>query len=198
MGAPESTRLSSRMNVADVVGGGLIILVGAFFFINALEFGVFGAGGRLAPGAMPFFSGVFLSLCGLGIAVNGLLKPGAAEGEVPAQGSEPADASTDAEVDASAATDADIDDTSEEMIGSEANERVGKSLIVLAAATAATWFASRIGFLLAFALMVFGLLTVLERERMWRAAIVAVGTFAFAWFVFDFFLNIPLPETISF
>ena len=209
MGEVEPPRTKRGVNVADVVGGGLIIAVGAFFFINALSFGVFGEGGRLAPGAMPFFSGVFLALCGLAIAINGLRDSEAVESTDAEVGTGDLDNDRDRvetdddgrgpdEIDDGGHDRAATEDEDEESHGSEVEERVGRSLAVLGIAAMATWFASRIGFLLAFALMVFGLLVALERERVWRAALVAGATFAFAWVVFDFFLNIPLPETFSF
>jgi hypothetical protein len=93
---------------------------------------------------------------------------------------------------------ADDEPAAEEPIASEANESVGRSLLVLAAAAVATFLASRIGFLLAFSLMIAGLLAFLEREKPTRAIAVAVGTFALTWLVFVNFLRIPLPETLSF
>ncbi len=202
-GAREGSRRRRSVVVPDLVGGLLIIGVGAVFAINALQFEVIGEGGRLAPGAMPFFSGILLALTGVGVIVKGVF-PTAEEAEKDEirSGEDPQDrstAATDGSVsDETDAKDADDDDQgidpSELTPSADPDLKTGRSLLVLAAAAVATWLAPRIGFLLAFAVMIVGLLVLHEREKLWKAVLVAAGAYLFAWLLFVNFLNIPIPE----
>jgi hypothetical protein len=200
-GARQGSGRRRSVVVPDLVGGLLIIGVGAVFAINALQFEVVGEGGRLAPGAMPFFSGILLALTGVGVIVKGVFPTAeeAAKDEI-RSGEEPRDpstAATDGPV-SDGTDDADADDEGidpAELASSVDPElKTGRSLLVLAAAAVATWLAPRIGFLLAFAVMIVGLLVLLEREKLWKAVLVAAGAYLFAWLLFVNFLNIPIPE----
>jgi putative tricarboxylic transport membrane protein len=182
--------------LADVVGGVLIILVGAFFAIYSLQYGVLGEAGRLEPGAMPVFSGLALALCGVGVVVSAFRTGTVSAAEdavdtVPGGASQP-DGSSGTETEADAEADVDVEVEFE--ASAEPEARVGRALVVLAAATVATYLASRIGFLAAFGLMIIGLLVGVERERVWKALAVAAGAMVFTYLLFVQFLRIPVPE----
>ena len=192
----ETTRSGRQIVVADVVGGLLIIVVGLVFVVDSFNYGIMGEGGRLAPGAMPFFSGLFLALTGLGVGVRGVFPPtgATATAESSASSRDDVDASTDSDEPGASEQDDDELDPAELQASADPDLSIGRSVLVLAAATAATWLASRIGFLVAFGLMIIGLLIFLEREAWWKATLVAIGGTAFAWFVFVQFLRIPIPQ----
>lgn len=210
--------------LADVVGGLIIIAVGAAFIVNSLQFGILGEEGRLAPGAMPFFSGLALALCGLGVAANAFSSasrrqeaarerkaeandPAHEESSVEHNGAHDTDAgapipaasttetSQRVDGDAQSSTPRDETDPDDAVPDEVVEPGMGKAMIVLASAVVATWLASRIGFLLAFALVPLGLWIGLEREHPLKAALITAGVIAFMYLLFVRFLSIPVPET---
>ena len=66
----------SNFSTKDLVSGGIFVLAGAYFALEALNYEV-GTAFRMGPGFMPLFLGSVLAALGLGIAASGWNKPDA-------------------------------------------------------------------------------------------------------------------------
>jgi hypothetical protein len=64
----------SNFSTKDLVSGGLFVLAGAYFALEALNYEV-GTAFRMGPGFMPLLLGSALAMLGLGIAASGWNKP---------------------------------------------------------------------------------------------------------------------------
>src|SRR5690606_5831442 len=63
----------ARESIGEIIGGVLLTALGAVWAVTSIGYGLIGEGGRLAPGTVPFGAGVILALCGIAIAVKGVL-----------------------------------------------------------------------------------------------------------------------------
>lgn len=184
--------------VADVIGGVLLATVGLMFVLGTWEFGILRDGGRLDAGAMPVFTGSFLALCGAMITLAGLRSILAARSAV----NEAAVVSP-----ANAAVPSPSLDAQGNMLGAERSAdavsaddlsdsgTTSKALVVLAMSVGATWLAPRIGFLLAFAILMFVLWVRLEGVRPLKALALTASVILCTHLLFVQFLRIPLPRT---
>ncbi|MGB3339403.1 MAG: tripartite tricarboxylate transporter TctB family protein [Devosia sp.] len=66
----------SNFSTKDLVSGGIFVLAGAYFALEALNYEV-GTAFRMGPGFMPLLLGSVLALLGLGVAASGWKKPDA-------------------------------------------------------------------------------------------------------------------------
>jgi len=64
----------SNFSTKDLVSGGIFVLAGAYFALEALNYEV-GTAFRMGPGFMPLLLGSVLALLGLGVAASGWKKP---------------------------------------------------------------------------------------------------------------------------
>ena len=64
----------SNFSTKDLVSGGIFVLAGAYFAVEALNYEV-GTAFRMGPGFMPLLLGSALVLLGLGVAASGWKKP---------------------------------------------------------------------------------------------------------------------------
>jgi hypothetical protein len=147
---------------------GLAAAAGGFFY------GVFVDGGRVGPGFLPVVAGGLTALlCGW-IAV----RPGGEAARVTGA-AERVDASD---------VDDDIDIT-----GRSRRERVRNLWAVFALTFVAILLVQVVGFLVAFAGLVFVISTWIERQSLVRSALIAALTAAMIYGVFGLFLKVPLP-----
>ncbi len=184
--------------IADVIGGVLLASVGLLFVFGTWEFGILRDGGRLDAGAMPVFTGSLLALCGVMIALVGL------KGIFGSRSAASRVAITSATSAASAAAPSGIDEqagTTDAAPGGDADDdfdgtgTTGKAMVVLAMSVGAIWLAPRIGFLLAFAILLFVLWVWLEGVKPLKALMLTAAVIFFTHLLFVQFLRIPLPRT---
>lgn len=64
----------SNFSTKDLVSGGIFVLAGAYFALEALNYEV-GTPVKMGPGFMPLFLGSVLAALGLGVAASGWNKP---------------------------------------------------------------------------------------------------------------------------
>lgn len=64
----------SNFSTKDLVSGGIFVLAGAYFALEALNYDI-GTAFRMGPGFMPLLLGAVLVLLGLGVAASGWKKP---------------------------------------------------------------------------------------------------------------------------
>lgn len=190
--ATDSPTVQRKKDIADVIGGLILLAVGVFFVTENYGFGILRDGGRMAAGAMPVFTGSALALCAVGILAGPAKRlvlartagaaPAAdvADDSAPASGSEEGARSADS-------IDSDVDHAE--------SGKMLKAFIVLGLTMAATWLAPRIGFLLAFLLLIFFIWVVLEKVRPIKALVLTAGFGVFVHYVFLEFLRIPVPRS---
>jgi len=66
----------SNFSTKDLVSGGIFVLAGAYFALEALSYEI-GTAFRMGPGFMPLLLGATLTVLGLGVAASGWRKPDA-------------------------------------------------------------------------------------------------------------------------
>jgi hypothetical protein len=196
-----------RVNMPDLIGGLLLIGVGLIFAIGALDFGVMGREGRLGPGGMPFFAGAALTFFGLGVLASAFrARPDHAVGEPgpvasarkgPAAHTEPAPRTEASEDEPAGGLSRALVATGEESPAAEV-DRPGRALAVFGLTLLAAIASLYIGFIIGFALLIVVILVVMERERLWLSALVAISAGVIAHFLFADFLRIPLPDGVLF
>jgi hypothetical protein len=155
-----------REKVPDLIGAGLLMALGAAFAVGAASnFQLFGEGGRIGSGFMPFAAGVSLVVFGAmvgGEALLGRRPEGAGQLEDEAGG------------------------------GSEEGSRYTVA-VVFGLTLAAVLLIPVLGFLVSFGLLVFALVAFVEEGRLLLGAGMGIVAVFLTWLVFVFFLRIPLP-----
>ncbi len=186
--------------IADIIGGGLLAAVGLLFVFGTWEFGILRDSGRLDAGAMPVFTGSFLAICGGMIMLVGLksvvgARSAASKATIASAASSASAASpsgTDAQDDA---TETEQDSGADDGGDGEGPGTTAKAMVVLAMSVGAIWLAPRIGFLLAFAILLFVLWVWLEGVKPLKALMLTAAVIFFTHLLFVQFLRIPLPRT---
>ncbi len=64
----------ARFSLRDLIAGGIFVLAGAYFALEALNYEV-GTAFRMGPGFMPLLLGAVLAALGVGVAASGYEKP---------------------------------------------------------------------------------------------------------------------------
>lgn len=166
-----------RRSLPDVVGGALLLALGAAFVVGSTNYELFGEGGRIGPGFMPFVAGVLLVVFGALVGGGAAWRRGRHMQRV--AGQEP--------------------ETETQQGEREQDKGVGKGgsrsvLFVFGLTLAAILFIPLFGFSLSFGLLVFALATVVERERLITALVLSGGATIIPWLLFSQLLNVPLPQ----
>lgn len=60
----------ARIKLADLVGAILLVSIGAAFALGGVSYGVFGEGGRIGPGFMPFMTGALVAAFGALVGIG--------------------------------------------------------------------------------------------------------------------------------
>lgn len=151
----------------DLVGAVLLVVLGLAFVGGALSrLEVFGEGGRIGPGFMPFFAGAMLVVFGAMVGIGAWM---------------------------AGRRDAREDVLDDEGGGPEAEGTQRTVAAVFLLTLVAILLTPLIGFLPAFGLLIFALVRFVEGRGLLLAAGTGVGGVVFAWLVFVLFLKIPLP-----
>lgn len=178
-------RLKSQTDaIADVIGGMVLTAVGLLFVAGTWQFGVLRDGGRLDAGAMPVLTGSLLAFCGVSIALLGARSLMGARTATIAAAAHFVEPGVDRAGDAM--------DNNDYLAGTGT---IAKAMLVLALSAGAVWLAPRIGFLLAFSVLLYVLWVWLEGVRPLKALILTGGVILFTHLLFVQFLRIPLPRT---
>jgi hypothetical protein len=163
-------RRGERILCGVLAAGGLAMAIGSF------GYHLFGQGGRIGPGFMPFCGGLALA-CFAAWALAESFVRGAREQTAGAPSG-------------SGETSAGTDPAGEQPAASGSERRVLLVFVLTVAAFALSYLT---GFLLAFGLLICALLWFVEREKPWLAVgIGAVATLG-SWAVFVLMLQVPLP-----
>lgn len=155
---------SAGKSLPDLIGAAVLVVIGAAFVFGAVGFEVFGEGGRIGPGFMPFMSGALVAVFGAMVGAEAIWKsrrPDDMREEPEDQGDETGSTRTVA--------------------------------AVFAMTLAAILLTGLAGFLPAFGLLVFALARFIEKGGVAVSAALGAGAAVAAWAVFVLFLQIPLP-----
>jgi|SRR5690554_1954431 len=177
----------ARESIGEIIGGVLLTALGAVWAATSIGYGLIGDGGRLAPGTVPFGAGLILALCGIAIAVKGVvvaLKPAA---DATAENNGLAAADDPAAARPLAAT------TQSILARTVSAPRTNPVLVVFALVTAGVLAMPVIGFSVAFAVTIFFILLIVERQRAIRALLISVVTAGFGYVLFEVIFRLPLP-----
>lgn len=156
-----------RAKTPDLIGASLLIALGAAFAIGATGYGIFGEGGRIGPGFMPFATGLLMAVFGAMVGAEVLLRaPRGQEAE-----------------------------STEEVESADEAESGARRIVALVfgLTLVGILLIPVFGFLLSFGLLVFALVWYVEREGLLLGLGLGAGAALFAWLVFGMFLQIPLP-----
>lgn len=160
---------------ADLVITGVLVTTGLAMAVYAISYRVVSADGGIGPGFMPFAAGLalagFSGLAGAQIIVRN--RRGTGDG-----------------VDQPPGVAGDESDEPRVRTYVAAERRVSLVFVLI---LGAILLSSLVGFLVAFGLLVFVLLAVVERERVWLAGTITVVAVGFCYLVFVQTLQIPLP-----
>lgn len=202
-----STRGRSAMRAAgpDLTIAGLLFAFGLFMLVRSLGYELFGRGGRIGPGFMPFVAGALVAVFAAWVAVEVVRRARGGPAAAPPADRTPDVADeegTDTSISAastvvtghedlaSLAGVAPPDTSPTEAMPSRTNRKV---MVVFGLAVLATVLTYLLGYILAFGIMTFLMLAVVERERPWVSALVAAASVVVAWAVFVRVLEVPLP-----
>jgi hypothetical protein len=154
-----------KTKAPDLAGSGLLVVLGAVLaFASQTNYELFGEGGRIGPGFMPFFSGLLLLVFGVTIGLGALVGgPG---------------------------------DPEEAGVGDRPEAPRYAVGVVFALTLAAIVLIPVLGFLVSFGLLIFVLVSFVEREGVLRGLVLGAGAAGLAWLVFVYFLQIPLPTGV--
>lgn len=166
-------------NTADLIGGALVVFLGAAWVWMARDLGLIGEGGRVEAGTLPALAGGVLAACGLAIVASGLRGRGTGS---PAGG---------------APEETDRGPTGAEP-QAQRNLRIPKAGIVFVALLVCLAAAPVLSFALAFAIFVFVVTRVIEGKSLVLSAAAALGIWAVAFVGFELLLSVPLPQASLF
>ena len=159
--------------------------------VGALAYHLFGKGGRIGPGFMPFCAGLALACFAVWALAESFVRGTPAKTAGALSGAAEPSAGTDAAGTDAVGTDPAGERPPGERPAAGGSERRVVLVFVLTVAAFALSYVT--GFLLAFGLLVCALLWFVEREKPWLAvSIGAVATLG-SWSVFVLMLQVPLP-----
>jgi putative tricarboxylic transport membrane protein len=168
---------------SELVGAALLAALGVAFALGGLGYGVLNEQGRIGTGFMPFVAGVLLVFFGAVIAVETL----AAARRTAAPAGEAAGERSQSLLELALSQ----DDTEQ---GVPDEEPEGRSVAaVFALALVAVLLIPFAGFLISFGLLLFVLVTFVEREGVVRGLVVSLVAVAVTWLLFQRLLGVPLP-----
>lgn len=173
--------------IGEIIGGLLLVALGTVWSVTSIGYGLIGDGGRLAPGTVPFGAGLILALCGIAIAAKGIVAARRPAGDATAE----YDGLVAA--DDSAAARPLVATTQSILARSVKSTRTNPVLVVFALVTAGVLAMPLIGFSIAFAITIFFILVIVERQRPLRALLIAVVTAGFGFVLFEVIFRLPLP-----
>ncbi|MGP9745695.1 tripartite tricarboxylate transporter TctB family protein [Brachybacterium sp. AOP29-B2-41] len=189
----ETPRERTMPKASDVVGTGLLALLGLVAVILGLGYGFIGDNDQIGPGFMPVVTGAFILLASLAeigrlfLAQTG--QPTAGLGAVAEElAAEAAAAQTEAH--------AELGDTGEERdtFGRTAKQRSRTVPLIFAILLAAILLTQVIGMLLSLTLMMFSIVVFVEKKPLVPALLVSGAVLVVAYLIFVQMLGVPLPQ----
>lgn len=189
-----------RESIGEIVGGLVLCALGIVWAVVSSGYGIIGEGGRLAPGTLPFFCGAGLAATAAVIVLKALFvsRDSSAEPDVTEDSSNEVVGATDLAPTASAAP---MDTASFSHVMTVRTPRSIGSLpkrypiaTVYVLVVLSVLIMPIVGFAAAFALGIFGILRLVERQSALTSAMVGIITALLGYVLFEVIFNLPLPE----
>lgn len=171
---------------ADLIGAALLIALGATMAIASIGYELFVEGGRIGPGLMPFTAGLLLIVFGGAVGAESLRS---SRHHPHSESAEGAERKRESAPDTEDPPDGD---------GSHGAQETSWKLVALvfALTLSGILLVPLLGFLVPFALLIFVLVALVERQGWVQAAVLGVTASAITWLTFVRLLQIPLPTGI--
>ncbi|MGH3321353.1 MAG: tripartite tricarboxylate transporter TctB family protein [Streptosporangiaceae bacterium] len=185
----------------EILFATLLGVFGLFMAVRSLGYGLFARGGLIGPGFVPFAAGVLVAGFATWAGVEGALRArgngsgghaGVAQAGKPPQGQSDPAGRPRPEPDADSGPGAEADHAARRKAGG----RLGsdrRAMVVLGLVAAAALLTYFIGYVIAFGIITFVMLAVVERERVWLGALISLAAIFVAWLLFAVLLGVPLP-----
>lgn len=151
--------------------------LGGFVTLQSFDYGWFRAGERVGPGMVPGLAGAVMLGLGVVIVLRALVRR--PEMAARSHGAEPAGS--------------EVAEKAEQETAEQPRDPVSTAS-VLGLTLLAIYVTQWLGFVVTSGLLVFAVVAVIEREGIVRSAAYAAAVAFTVWLVFDYALNVPLPQ----
>lgn len=183
-------------SVPDFVGAALLVALGTAFAVGALQYDVYGQGGRIGPGFMPLAAGILLAVFGAMVGVEAWWRHARGVSQRPEERESEESVSSEDTPSQAVASEANKDAQEQHVEAVDRGDATRSLILVFVLTSVAILLIPVLGFLVSFGLLILGLITFVERESLLLGVVLSVGTTVIAWLVFVQFLRIPLPQGI--
>ncbi|MGO1568814.1 MAG: tripartite tricarboxylate transporter TctB family protein [Brachybacterium sp.] len=195
----ESPRGRALPKTSDVVGTGLLAVLGLVAVIMGLGYGFMRDDGLIGPGFLPVLTGGFVLLASLAeIGRLFLASKGQSTAGLGGMADELSAEASAAQSAAHSATEADLEGADEERdtFGRTAKQRSRTVPLIFAILLAAMLLTQVIGMLLSLALMMFVIIIVVEKKPIVPALLTSAAVLGAAYVIFVQMLGVPLPQGV--
>lgn len=166
--------------------------LGIAFALASLKYGLFGGGGRIGPGLVPFAAGISLVVFGGSIGLQIWRRHEESVPLTPERWK-----TEESALEKPTPLTAGEEGVREQ--GVETGDEEGSNrlvALVFGLILIAILLIPVLGFLVSFGLLVLALVTIVEREGFLIGLALSIGAVAVTWLVFVYFLQVPLPQGI--
>lgn len=200
----ETPRARSMPKSSDLVGTGILALVGLVAVLMGLGYGFIGDNGQVGPGFMPVLTGAFILVASLaeigrlflapqdgsGAGLGGVAEELSAEAAA-AQAAARSELGQDADGQGSGGQQADEE---RDVFGRTAKQRNRTVPLVFAIILGAVLLTQVLGMLLSLALMMFVIVFLIEKKPLVPSLLTSLAVLAAAYLIFAVMLGVPLPQ----
>lgn len=180
-------RYLESVSKPDLIGSGIVIAIGIFVAAWSPQYGL-ANGAVIGPGFVPFWFGLAIAVFGATTVIGAFMKArrlARSQSAVPEQ---------EVRVDTGQEEIALAGDTEQaEEVSAGAGHRWHRAALVFALVIVAVALTPLLGFAVAFGLVTFTILCLIERERWWVSLITTAGVMGLLYWLFAAFLQIPVP-----
>lgn len=192
----ETPRGRALPKTSDVVGTGLLALLGLVAVLMGLGYGFIGENDQIGPGFMPVLTGTFILVASLAEIGRLYLAPtGQSTAGLGGLAEELSAEAAAAQSAAHAARDAEGEGPDErDTFGRTAKQRSRTVPLIFAILLGAILLTQLIGMLLSLALMMFAIVVFVEKKPLVPSLVTSVAVLVVAYLIFVQMLGVPLPQ----
>lgn len=190
----ETPRARSMPNTSDLVGTGILALVGLVAVMMGLGYGFIGDNGQIGPGFMPVLTGAFILVASLAEIGRLFLAP--KDGSTAGLGGVAEELSAEAAAAQAAAKEERGASSEEELdtFGRTAKQRSRTVPLIFGIVLAAVLLIQVLGMLLSLTAMMFAVVFLVERKPLLPSLLTSAAVLTVAYLIFVVMLGVPLPQ----
>lgn len=190
----ETPRARSMPNTSDLVGTGILALVGLVAVMMGLGYGFIGDNGQIGPGFMPVLTGAFILVASLAEIGRLFLAP--KDGSTAGLGGVAEELSAEAAAAQAAAKEERGASSEEELdtFGRTAKQRSRTVPLIFGIVLAAVLLIQVLGMLLSLTVMMFAVVFLVERKPLLPSLLTSAAVLTVAYLIFVVMLGVPLPQ----